>query len=141
MNKLLYLRNLKHELYKMDNKRKYSVFHEPDNNNLIVFSPYDDCDIDSVCGSIRDEIYGYLINVLNTQENVLVSWSQVSGTTSDYTIYYDMPNDELKNKSYKEIGDYLKKMNVKYEEYGFKYMEARDNIASKIEAKVYSSMA
>jgi len=125
----------------MDNKRKYSVFHEPDNNNLIVFSPYDDCDIDSVCGSIRDEIYGYLINVLNTQENVLVSWSQVSGTTSDYTIYYDMPNDELKNKPYKDIINYLKNMNVKSEVRGFKYTETRDNVASKIEAKVYSSMA
>jgi len=101
--KKLYLRACKNTYFKQDKKRKYTVYHDPINNNLIVFSPYDDCTVDSVCDSIRDEAYLYLINELNINKNIVVSWSQITGTTSDYTIYYDMDVDMLKGKSHKEI--------------------------------------
>ena len=101
--KELYLRACKNTYHKLDNKRKYTVYYDPINNNLIVFSPYDDCTVESVCGSIRDEAYLYLINELNMNKNIVVSWSQITGTTSDYKIYYDMDVDMLKGKSHKEI--------------------------------------
>jgi len=87
--KKLYLRGCKNLYYKLDKKRKYTVYHDPINNNLIVFSPYNDCTVDSVCGAISENPYLYLINELNMRRNIIVSWSEVSGTTSDYTIYYD----------------------------------------------------
>ena len=101
--KKLYLRGCKNTYYKLDKKRKYTVYHNTINNNLIVFSPYDNCTVDSVCGSIRDEAYLYLINELNINKNIVVSWSQITGTTSDYIIYYNMDVDMLKSKLHKEI--------------------------------------
>jgi hypothetical protein len=131
--KELYLRNCNNVYYKKDNKRKYSVYHDPINNNLIVFSPFDDCDIDSVCGAIRDSAYQYLINELNTKKNIIVSWSEVSGTTSDYTIYYNMDIDTLKEKSHDEI------LNIVYNSIankndciGYKYTKVIDEKEIKI---------
>ena len=56
-------------------------------------------DISVVVNAISNEAYLYLINVLNTNENVSVHWSQVYGTTSDYTIVYGDCDDEI----YKEL--------------------------------------
>lgn len=128
----LELRNVNNVFNKQDRKRKYSVFHDPINNNIIVFSPYGNCDIDSVCNGIANDVYFYLICELNTNKNLLVSWSQVSGTTSDYTLYYDMPNDVLKDKSYDEIFEYIKSMNIKRDFYGFKYVEVKNRVANKL---------
>lgn len=137
MSEPLELRELIIPFYKMNKRsKKYCVYHQPINNNLIVFSPYDDCDVDSVCDGIRDSMYLYLIQVLNTEKNVLVSWSQVSGTTSDYTIYYDMPVDDLKNKSYKDIWLYINGLGIKYVG-GYKYTEVRDGIEYKLAEKNY----
>lgn len=130
--KELELRNLNNIFYKKDRKKKYSVYHDPVNNNIILFSPYDDCDIESVCNGIRTSAYFYLIGILNTQKNVIVSWSQVSGTTSDYTIYYDMPVDSLKDKSYKEIWDYLYSLDIQSDIHSYKYTEVKNNIEYKI---------
>ena len=81
-------------------------------------------------------MYLHLIEVLNTYENVLVSWSQVSGTTSDYTIYYDMPVSELKDKSYKEIWEYISGLGIKRVG-GYKYTEVRDGVEYKLAEKNY----
>lgn len=128
----LYLRNCKNVFIKKDKKRKYSVYHEPNMNNLIVFSPYDDCTIDSVCDSIGELAYAYLINLLNNQKDLVVLWSQVSGTTSDYTIYYGLPVDELKDKSYKEILYYIFDLDVESDVRNYKYTEVKDNVETKL---------
>lgn len=73
-------------------------FYNVDNNNLILFDT-SDCDeitVKSICNStVNKGSYEYLTNILNTNKNVLVYWSQVEGTTSDYTIYYDSDNESL----------------------------------------------
>lgn len=73
-------------------------FYNVDNNNLILFDT-SDCDeitVESICNStVNKDSYEYLTNILNTNKNVLVYWSQVEGTTSDYTIYYDSDNEAL----------------------------------------------
>jgi hypothetical protein len=83
-------------------------------------------------------MYLYLIETLNTKENVLVWWSQVQGTTSDYTIYYDMPVNELKNKKHKEIVNYLDGLNYK-KQYSYKYTEVKDGIEYRIGEKSYDN--
>jgi len=120
----LELCNLNNIYYKQDKNRKYSVYHDPINNNLILFCPRDvDTDIDSVCNSIVSFKYDYLINKLNSHNNLIVHWSQVSGTTSDYIIYYDYNVNEFKNKSYKEITKILSKENYLI---GWKYQEVKN---------------
>jgi len=132
--KKLYLRGCKNAYHKLDKKRKYTMYHDPINNNLIVFSPYDDCTVDSVCDSIRDEAYLYLINELNMKRNIVVSWSQVSGTTSDYNIYYDMDVDMLKGKSHKEILTMINSnVNTNSGECcGYKYVQVKDDKVGRI---------
>ena len=126
----LELRNLKNTYYKQDKNKKRSVYYDLINNNLIVFTPIDkDTDIDSVCNSIRDSIYNYLINELNTKNNLIVSWSQISFTTSDYDIYYNFNVDDFKNKSYKEI---MKTLSNIEKVPGMKYQEIKNGIASAI---------
>ena len=132
--KELYLRACKNTYHKLDNKRKYTVYYDPINNNLIVFSPYDNCTVESVCGSIRDEAYLYLINELSMNKNVVVSWSQITGTTSDYIIYYDMNVDILKDKSHKEILSIINNsINTNSGECcGYKYTQVKDGKEDKI---------
>ena len=136
--KELYLRGCKNIYYKLDSKRKYTVYHDPINNNLIVFSPYDNCTVDSVCGSIRDEAYLYLINELNINKNIVVSWSQITGTTSDYAIYYNMDVDKLKSKSHKEILNMINNnININHDECcGYKYTKVKDGKENKITPEV-----
>ena len=134
--KKLYLRGCKNTYHKLDQKRKYTVYHDPINNNLIVFSPYNDCTVDSVCGAISENPYLYLINELNMRRNIVVSWSEVSGTTSDYTIYYDMDVDILKEKSHKEILDIIhSNITNSGECCGYKYIQVKDGKVSKITPK------
>jgi len=132
--KKLYLRGCKNTYYKLDKKRKYTVYHDPINNNLIIFSPYNDCTVDSVCGSIRDEAYLYLINELNINKNIVASWSQIAGTTSDYIIYYDMDVDMLKGKSHKEILTIINNnLNINSGDCcGYKYIQVKDGKEDKI---------
>ena len=136
--KELYLRACKNTYYKLNKKRKYTVYHDPVNNNLIVFSPYDDCTVDSVCDSIRDEAYLYLINELNMNKNIVVNWSQINGTTSDYTIYYNTDVDMLKGKSHKEILTIIHN-NIDINSgdcCGYKYTQVKDGKENKITPEV-----
>ena len=135
----LELRELEHPFDKVNKGRKNCIYYDSINNNLIIFSPYDDNDVDSVCNSIRNSMYLYLIETLNSKENVLVWWSQVQGTTSDYTIFYDMPVNELKNKKHKEIINFLGGLNYK-RQYSYKYTEVKDGVEYRIAEKSYNSI-
>ena len=119
----LELRLCNNIFYKQDNNKKKSVYHDPVNNNMILFWPCDvDTTIESVCNAtVSEGAYEYLTNVLNTEKSVLIIWSEVSGTTSDYTIYYDYNVSELMGKKWKEIIDslpgrkiFMKFVQVKY---------------------------
>lgn len=104
----LELRNLFAIYNKVNSDERYEVFYSHFTNNLIVFTPCDeDTDTESICNSIRPQIYNYLINELNSKNGLVISWSQVEGTTSDYTIYYDLDSKELKDKTYEQICDVL----------------------------------
>jgi hypothetical protein len=69
------------------------------NNNLILFDSDSSEDAVSVFNCTRDSMYLYLINALNINKNIIVYWSKIPGTTSDYIIFYDVNTDIIKNKS------------------------------------------
>ena len=93
-----------------------ATYHDEKRNNTLYLSEtrYEGEemeDISVVVNAISNEAYLYLINVLNTNENVSVHWSQVYGTTSDYTIVYDKygkdclyDENHLKELMGKELG-------------------------------------
>lgn len=131
--KELYLRECNNTFYKQDKKRKYSVYHDLKNNNLIVFNPFDDCTVDSVCCSISNEAYLYLIKQLNTKRNLVIDWSQVNGTTSDYTIFFNMDVEILKDKSHNEILKIIYNSITNPDNCcGYKYTEVKNGIVDKI---------
>jgi len=102
----LYLRNLEHQ-YDLIKGKRFCIYYDNINNNLIIFSPYDQVDnVENIYNGIKDSAYEYLMNELNTHDNIVVHWSKIEGTTSDYTIYYDFNEptiNNMKNKTYKEI--------------------------------------
>jgi hypothetical protein len=131
--KELYLRDCYDTFYKMDRNRKYSVYHDPINNNLLVFNPYDDCTIDEVCdATVSEGAYEYLIDLLNTSTNIVVNWSEVSGTTSDYIIYHDFNVNDLVNKTHKEIMNILPRGYLHY-----KFTEFKNGEESIIDTKKF----
>ena len=116
----LCLRNLEHQ-YDLLKGKRFCIYHDNINNNLIIFSPYDQVDnVEDIYNGIKNSAYEYLMNELNTHDNIVVHWSKVEGTTSDYTIYYDFNEvaiNSMKNKPYKEIVKSLPSDNhMKYNE-------------------------
>lgn len=106
-----------------------ATYHDEKRNNTLYLSEIryegeEVEDITVVINAISNEAYMYLINVLNTNENVSVHWSQVYGTTSDYTIVYGDCDDE----TYKELLDKVS---------GFKYAYIKDGEIHKIQREEF----
>jgi len=126
----LELRGLNIPLVKTKMRGRNETYYDKTNNNMIIFHPcHKDIDTDSICNSIRDKAYLYLMNELNENKNVTVFWSQVEGTTSDYNIYYDLNPNELKDKNYKEILELLPNIETIF---AYKYVEVKNGIERKI---------
>ena len=108
-----------------------ATYHDEKRNNTLYLSEirYEGEEIEDitvVINAISNEAYMYLINVLNTNENVFVHWSQVYGTTSDYTIDYDGCNEET-------LRELLDKVS------GFKYTYIKDGEIYKIQREEFQS--
>lgn len=110
-------------------------FYNYDSDNMILFDT-SDCDgitIESICNStVSKGAYEHLTNVLNTNKNVLVYWSQIEGTTSDYTIYYDSDNKALIDEGI-DASKALETINSDC--IGYKFNEVRNKIKRKINFK------
>lgn len=85
-------------------------------------------DITIVINAISNEAYSYLINSINSNKNVSVRWSQVYGTTSDYTIVYDDCDD----KTLKELLDKNSGFKYNYIKGGEFYKIQREDFLVKI---------
>lgn len=121
--KVLQLRNLFATYEKVNRGSKNEVYYSSHMNNYIVFSPFHNCTTESICNAISSEAYDYLMKTLNTSRNVIVLWSQVEGTTSDYTIYIDAAQD-VTSTGFKSIMDILS--HKKGESIGLKYSIVKD---------------
>jgi len=76
--------------------------------------------------------------VLLINKNIVVNWSQINGTTSDYTIYYNTDVDMLKGKSHKEILTIIHN-NIDINSgncCGYKYTQVKDGKENKITPEV-----
>lgn len=131
--KLIGLRNLNYDLELFNSKKRFAVYKNDEHNNIIIYSYDKGCSVDSVSGGIRDKAYDYLINELNTNNNVLIDWSQVEGTTSDYNIYYDVDYkeslDKIKNNTIREyLYSLIKQNNAPY----YKYRKIKNGVMDKL---------
>ena len=130
----LELRDLVHAFKRVIKSGRKEVYYDKLNNNMIVFNPYDKgLDVNSVCNCINNTAYSYLINELNCNKNVVVYWSQVESTTSDYDIMYDLFPNDLLGKSYKDIVKLIPNIETII---GYKYVEVKNGIERKIEETI-----
>lgn len=108
MDNELYLNGLYGTYIKVNREKRYDVYYNKYNNNTIVFDPIDKCcNTESIANGIGGKRYMYLIDTLNENEGLVVHWSQVEGTTSDYDIYYNVDLGEYERKSYSRIVNIL----------------------------------
>lgn len=126
MLETLELRNLNNVYYKINKSIRKEMFYDSINNNLIIFVPLDESiDTESICNGISFDMYNYLINELNNNKNLVVCWSQIEFTTSDYTIYYDFEPRIIKEvKNYSKLLKMLQ--NETLEHNSMKYNAVKD---------------
>jgi len=125
MTNQLFLKGLNGQYIKTNRNTRKEIYHDYQSGNTIIFTPYDESvNTESICNGIRNSAYEYLINVLNTNNNITVHWSQIEGTTSDYDIYYDLRLEGLELKSYDAAMNVLN--NVADGNCSMKYNEIKD---------------
>ena len=83
--------------YRLDlvKEDRYHIYYNEDRNVTIFAVNY--CpreNIDDVFNGISREAYDRLIDFMNANNNLIVYWTKVEGTTSDYTIYCDCNYEE-----------------------------------------------
>ncbi|WP_310877051.1 hypothetical protein [Priestia megaterium] len=123
MDNELYLNGLYGTYIKVNREKRYDVYYNKYNNNTIVFDPIDKCcNTESIANGIGGKRYMYLMDILNENEGLVVHWSQVEGTTSDYDIYYNVDLGEYERKSHSRIVNILYK-SFKASISGMKYNE------------------
>lgn len=131
--KILGLRNLNYDLELFNGKKRFAVYKNDEYNNIIIYSYDKGCSVDSVSGAIRDSAYNHLIDVLNRENNILVYWSQVEGTTSDYSLYYDIDYDKASSSiKDKTINEYLKSLILTNLAPHYKYTQIKNGVNANI---------
>jgi hypothetical protein len=126
LDNVLNLRGLQGAYKKTNKDKRIEVFHNTYNGNTILFLPYgEECDMDSICNGIRNEMYFYLIGTLNNYRDITVLWSQVEGTTSDYEIYYDLKLEQSELKSHNRVINILQGQLKNGELSNMKYTEVK----------------
>ena len=82
------LNGLEYELDMFENGKHYILRNE--DRNVVIFADMDyDGDISDVFNGIAKEPYDNLVSFLNYNDDLIVYWSKIEGTTSDYTICLD----------------------------------------------------
>lgn len=103
-----------------------NVCYDKESDNMIIFNPVDEgLNYETICNRIMPNPLNHLIETLNNNSNVLVVWSQMKGTTSDYTIYHNVNTVLFNQLKYKTI---LKKLDSLCEDpiNHMKYTEVKD---------------
>jgi len=80
------------DFIKVGTGKKKEKFYDSQNNNLIVFRPFDGLTSNDVLNQMMDEPWNYIAEILNECKNVVVEMSAIEKTTADFVIYYDIEN-------------------------------------------------
>ena len=84
---MIKLKGLDYELELVKDDR-YRIYYNEERNVAILAIAYcKDEPTDLVFNGISEEPYKKLIKFMNENNNLIIKWTKVEGTTSDYTIY------------------------------------------------------
>ncbi|KRF31947.1 hypothetical protein [Paenibacillus sp. Soil787] len=88
--------------FKGNSGKVRETYYSPERNNLIVFKPCDKgIDTNSIINCTMEQPFNYLMNALDHERNIVVVWSQVEGTTSDFQIHYGQNVQEMDIKNHR----------------------------------------
>ena len=108
MEKMLTLYNLYGRYKKVNREKRVQVYYNDYSKNTIIFNPLDEtCNMETIANGTSERPYFHLMNVLNNNTNVIVHWSQIDGTTSDYDIYFEIQLTSTERRSYNRIMNVL----------------------------------
>ena len=86
---MIKLKGLDYELELVKDDR-YRIYYNEERNVAILAIAYcKDEPTDLVFNGISEEPYKKLIKFMNENDNLIIKWTKVEGTTSEYTIYCD----------------------------------------------------
>jgi hypothetical protein len=118
---------------RMNRAMRNTVYYNQDTNNLLLITPIllgtepgDEMTVLNVLNFTVEPSYSYLANVLNTERDLLIDWSQCPGTTSDYTIIYGQQPELLKDQGYHRINRLIKSIYAKHEPLHYKFTQFKD---------------
>ena len=123
MDNSLYLRDLNYNLPLVKEDRYRIYYNEEKNVAIFALNICPTEDISDVFNAIKESAYEKLIDFMNTNDNLIVYWTKVEGTTSDYTIYCDCDYEDDWNIV--DLNEYLLCMR-EGEDSHFKYNIVKD---------------
>lgn len=121
---ILSIRGLNYELNLVKDDR-YQIFYNEEHNVTIFAIPYcKDELVSDVFNGISDNAYWRIINFMNENNNLIIKWTKVEGTTSDYTVYCDADYDGDWNII--DLEEYLWTLDFGEKSIGYKYNICKD---------------
>lgn len=120
----LSLRGLDYELDLIKEDRYHIYYNEEKNVAIFALNICPTENIEDVFNGISNSAYERLIDFMNANNNLIVWWTKVEGTTSDYTIYCDC--DYEGDWNIVDLYEYLWCMR-EGEECHFKYVIVKDD--------------
>lgn len=94
MNNSLGLIGLNYGLSLIKEDRYHIYYNEERNVAIFAVNYCPTKKIDDVFNGISVKAYRELIDFMNANDNLIIYWTKVEGTTSDYTIYCDCNYEE-----------------------------------------------
>jgi hypothetical protein len=125
----MWLRNLKYEMIQTNRGASKQVYYIEETNNVVLLEPLNPlCDWETIVNSISNEPYDYLIDTLNNETGLVVHWTQLEGTTSDYNIHYGLKVEPKELESFYKVKNKLGVGSTQY-----KYNEVKNGIPQKLD--------
>ncbi|WP_281976066.1 hypothetical protein [Halobacillus litoralis] len=116
---------------KLGSGKVKEVFYNEDMNNLMVFDPHRDSNVDEVLGYTAEEHYDFLMDKLNFEQGIIVEWYKCEDATSDYNIHYGLDVKSIAFKPFYEILKVLEESRGSIT-LSFKFNEIKDGVITPI---------
>lgn len=140
--KTLELIGLTETFEKTNESNDGEIYYNKKTNNMVIFMPYDEgITTEDIYNGIPNEPYTYLMSVLNNSTNIIVIWSKVEGTTSDYEIHYDCDTSYFLNlrTTAKSAVGYIHLESVEGKTSNYKYSQIKDGKISPVNFDAYKN--
>ncbi|MDA1906044.1 hypothetical protein PDK24_09495 [Bacillus cereus] len=114
---------------KLGSGKVKETFYNEEMNNLMVFDPHRDSNVDEVLGYTTEEPYNFVMEKLNMETGIIVEWYKCEDSTSDYNIYYGLDVASIASKNFYEIMKILRESG-RNNGLNYKFNEIKNNVSA-----------